>query len=586
MTDVRAPEGDLLTRYIPRKLDAARWKLAADDAREAVRRIETTDQVRLSILSTLSTFLSSPVWDGDSAPDLRELLTEASITAYTEQMPAAATRRIVRSNLRRLRLVVGARDVAVVAAVELPKKKRYPSALLVEGAHRPIPAKDLFRTWMRVTGNTMNGNPLEPVIAHWKREGTFTARAGDQGTVWPATSLAALTEVNHRTEKATVTSHAAKLTTTPAKPMSRKAAVAHAKKARAAAAAAAAPAEVTRAAEADVRGDIRRVVEAFSPRAPRDAVWAANDELAKALVYGHNAPSTNNAKTVCTYVARFLHWYAGSTHRNLAGHTEPRIAAHELLDARLIDYFIDESGMPNEAKSTTRSALRRALGSLNPTAKPVVLPQHQALAPYTALECAQFIHVALHQPTSAARSNMCFIVGLGLGAGLDATDLNSLNRNSLAKTVAADGKTSYLVTVNTGTKCRTVPVRSAYVHLVERALSLHSERVASDTAPLVGRHGGKNAVGAAIDRAKTADDSALALDIRRLRNTWLVLAMSSPVPLADLMRAAGLASSRTFANLLPYCPPSDQATLDQVLTDMNDVFGGPAPAYARPKRTP
>ncbi len=585
MTDATVHD-DAVARYAPAKLSSVRWELAGDPAREAVRRVETTEQVRLSILSTLATFLNSPVWDGNTEPDLRELLTEACITAYTEQMPASATSRIVRSNLRRLRLAVGAYDVAQVAGCEFPKKKRYPSVLLVEGAKRPIPAADLFRTWMHATGNTMNGNPLEPVIAYWKSEGTFTAGAGDKGTVWNATSLAALTEVNHRTEKAPVTSHAAKLTMTPAKPMSRKAAVAHAKKARAAAAAAAAPVEVAPVAETTVSDDIRRVVEAFKPRGARLVVWAANAELATSLVYGHNPPSSNNAKTVCTYVARFLHWYAGSAHRDIAGHTGPRITPEELLDARLIDYFINESGMPNEAKSTTRSALRRALGSLNPTAKPIILPQHRALPPYTAQECAQFINVALHQPTSVATSNMCFIVGLGLGAGLDATDLNSLTRTSLTKTTTANGQTAYQVTVDTGTKSRTVPVRSAYIHLIERALDLHRERVASDAAPLVGRQGGANAVGAAIDRAKTADDSALELDIRRLRNTWLVLAMSSPVPLADLMRAAGLASSRTFANLLPYCPPSDQATLDQVLTDMGDVLTGPAPSYARPKRTP
>lgn len=583
---MNTPKTRSYARYSPRLLGAARWDVAADACVEAVAAVPASDAARTNLLSTLTGFLNSPVWDGQSAPVLVDLLTDANIVAYSELLPANRTRTISRSNLRRVARAVGAAGFANTPTVTTVRPYRRPSVLLVEGAKRPVPAADLLNAWAATTGNTWNAGPLEPVIEHWRRSGASTVANSNASTVPASSSLRALTEVSHQPEKATVTSSSKNHPSpnTPTRPMSRRAAIAQAKKARAAAVAATQPAVVA-AAPTDIPDSIREVVEAFCPRAPRDTVWNANTALAHRIVFGHVPPSRNNAKTVCTYVARFLDWYAGSAHRLEAGYTGPVIAAEELLDPALVEHFLHEvQDMPDRAKSTTRSALRRAVGSLNPSAKPMKVPHHPALAPYTSRECAQFVSVALHQPTAATRANLALVVGLSLGAGLDASDLDTLSRDSFTTIDLEDETTALLVTTGRGSQTRTVPIRADYVHLVELGLELHRNRRLAADAPLIGPSRSTKAVGRAIDLAKLADGSDLVLDIRRLRNTWLVCAMCSPVPLADLMRASGLTTGRTLANLMPYCPPSDPATVDRVLVAMADVLNGPTPSYAKAKK--
>jgi hypothetical protein len=61
------------------------------------------------------------------------------------------------------------------------------------------------------------------------------------------------------------------------------------------------------------------------------------------------------------------------------------------------------------------------------------------------------------------------------------------------------------------------------------------------------------------------------IEASRLRNTWLVAAMCAPVPLADLLRAAGLRTARTIGDLLPYCPDADPAVIAAALAAMGDA---------------
>lgn len=563
--------------YVPRRLDDRRWELSADACRAAVALAGANANSSVALLSSLTRFLASPAWDGRTAPDLFALLTEANIVAFTDQLPPSANKSIPASNLRRIAKAVAA-DRGTPAPVRPRAKHRYPSVLLVEGAMRPIPAAHLFGAWMVHTGNTMNANPMEPVLAHWRRTGQVTAAPESPSTLGPSSSAWALTEVKLRPEKASMNLRTTQGSTSPVKKMSRRAAIEHAKKARAAAAAASTQQPVE---DVDsVPETVRCAVEKFLPRGERAEVWQANEALAHRLVYGHRPPSVNNARTLCSYVARYLHWYAGSAHR-ADGHTGLVIDVEEVRDLGLVEHFVFEVPMPEAAVGTTRSALRRAVASLDPKTRPRRPVPQNTLAPYNALECSRYIAVALHQPTPIATSNLCFIVGLGLGAGLSAAEIKSLNRTNICSTTLETGQSIMVVKLTKADRPRVVPVRNELIHVLDRALELHRQQGRSATAPLIGKATGKNPVGSAIDRAVIADGSPLDLDVRRLRNTWLVSAMCAPVPLADLMRTAGLRSSRTFANLLPFCPDSDRSSVDAVLAQMSDVLDGPLPAYAR-----
>ena len=57
----------------------------------------------------------------------------------------------------------------------------------------------------------------------------------------------------------------------------------------------------------------------------------------------------------------------------------------------------------------------------------------------------------------------------------------------------------------------------------------------------------------------SADGTVHRVTTARLRHTWLVAAMCAPVPMADLMQAAGIRSARTLTELLEHCPAPDPA---------------------------
>lgn len=574
----------LIARYTPRTLDPQRWALAEGPVRALLTACEAPYNRTVDLASALTAFLNSAVWAGTEPPDLPSLLTEKNITAHCELLRNKEHLHVTRAHLRLLARAAGVHESLPPTHGKLPAKKRYASVLLVEGGLRPISSADLLRAWVQATGNSLFGNPLPPVREQWARLGCGTAARRDVSTVDTSKSLAATTEVNHRPEKANVTSQAqqGKRGKRPAKPMSPTAAAAHARKARKAAAEARQPLRVVEEPPEAPSEAIGLVVETYKPMVKKRTVWSNNAELGKRLVIGYRPSSPGHAKTVCSYVSRFLSWYIDSAHRHAAGYSGDVIAAEELLNLRLVEHFVVEEDMPDRARSTTRSHLRRALLSLTDAPKPFRGAHHRALAPYTPDECATFVAVATQQPTSVTSSNLCFIVGLALGAGLDAADIASLDRTCF-KSVDLDGTDVFTVTVPTG-RPRTVPVRHQYRPLVERALALHAERVEADTDALIGRRGGKNPMSATISRARLADGQPLDMSVRRLRNTWLVAAMCANVPLADLMRAAGLESSRTFAELLPFCPPTDPAAIDHILATLAPVLDEPVPEYARRKQ--
>ena len=112
---------------------------------------------------------------------------------------------------------------------------------------------------------------------------------------------------------------------------------------------------------------------------------------------------------------------------------------------------------------------------------------------------------------------------------------------------------------------RNVPVRADYAPLVERALQLHAEVGKGPHDLVVGRVADRVTVTRASTRTARTATNDVVVNLTRLRNTWLVSQMCAPLPLADLLRASGLAGSRTLADLLLYCPPTDPATITATL---------------------
>src|SRR5690606_24914391 len=82
-------------------------------------------------------------------------------------------------------------------------------------------------------------------------------------------------------------------------------------------------------------------------------------------------------------------------------------------------------------------------------------------APYAAEEVAAIVRLATTQPSSVMRRQLCAIVGLGLGAGLDSSDLRHLR----IRDIDDRGEAGIVVTVP-GKRERVIFVRRDLEHLV------------------------------------------------------------------------------------------------------------------------
>lgn len=222
--------------------------------------------------------------------------------------------------------------------------------------------------------------------------------------------------------------------------------------------------------------------------------------------------------------------------------------------------------------ATARSVYRRIARNLQPEALPAKLPHPKPGAPYTETECAQFITLAWHQPSKVFEPRIAFIIGLGLGAGLDAVDFRHLTAAHLEK-VAIDGHDVFLVHVpGVGLKARTVAVRSRYVPLIQRALAAH-ERAGLGPGDLVVSTcpTAINVTSPALASIRVAGEYSVRITTARLRHTWLVAAMTAPISFADLMSAAGLRSARNLTELLEHCPTPDPSHAVQVQAELAQI---------------
>ena len=261
--------------------------------------------------------------------------------------------------------------------------------------------------------------------------------------------------------------------------------------------------------------------------------------------------------------ARFCRWVATRPERVTLGE-ELRLS--EVLATGLIDEYLcgPLAGSPDSSRATVRSILRRGVERLS--ARPSVTVAYQPVQPpYSPFECASFVRLARHQPTSSTRRGLSAVVALGLGAGLAANEQRAISPRHIREVDLGDGVRGLVVDVP-GPRARTVVVRAAYEELLREVVALHRTQRRSDTKPLYGevltRH---NATGGVRKGAKTALGAGANLDVARLRTTWLVACMSAAVPLGALLQASGLRSARTLVDLVDYCPMPDQDAVARVL---------------------
>ena len=199
-----------------------------------------------------------------------------------------------------------------------------------------------------------------------------------------------------------------------------------------------------------------------------------------------------------------------------------------------------------KSRGDRRARLRGIADQVNPEQAPVrhrPITREPRRGPYSDAEVAAILRVITTQPTPLLVRQLAVCVGLGLGAGIDSADLKLLFPHHLFLT--PEGIRIEIP----GKNARTVWVRRDFEAVVRRGVEgTDPER------PLIGLNPGRSNVAAKIFDNATLVGDLPKLDQSRLRTTWIAWLMQRPVPLAVICKAAGLTSTRTLFDLIPFLP--------------------------------
>ncbi|MDE3204884.1 MAG: hypothetical protein KGQ66_11790 [Acidobacteriota bacterium] len=574
-----------LDRYRPACLSGPHWALAGPGVRAVVLAAFPTDaEDAKGLVSRLCLFLAGPCgWDRRAAPDLAGLLGEAGIAAHLDRLRASGkagkTRENHRADLRRLARAVGGMPPGQPA----PSRPTPPApggrAELLGAWNGPLTA--LAAAWEQRAGRPLRREDLGPVVASLVGRTAPCASPEAPGTM-PSSPVAAVLAaaadaVTTRGEVAAnsvVSSRAGAGAPGRSGGLSRAAALRQAKAAMAAAGQPAGPRLADAPDLAAMDPKLAEAIVSYRPKRIPAGRWAPMAGVCQRLVAGYQPPSVEVAKNVGSMVARFVEWAAARPGRPTPAAPAAPLALEELLDVGLVDTYdahLAAAGVPDGSRATRRSVLRRALRSLDATERPAPIAYQPVAGPYTAAECAAFVRLARHQPSPARRRELSFVVGLGLGAGLDGRDLRHVARDSFADVDLGETSPGLVVTVAGGDRPRSVVVRRAYEPLVREALASHDAARRGRTASILGRsQSRRNITTPVMEHAVTARATeTVAIEVNRLRATWLVAAMCAPIPLGVLLAAAGLRSARSLCDLLSHCPAPDPAVVAAALAHLD-----------------
>ncbi|WP_216892059.1 hypothetical protein [Nocardia alni] len=165
--------------------------------------------------------------------------------------------------------------------------------------------------------------------------------------------------------------------------------------------------------------------------------------------------------------------------------------------------------------------------------------------PYTRADVASLKAWAYGQPTAAARTQADVLLALGLGAGCTAADIAALVVDDIV--VDEQGVLVQLA----GERPREVPVLFDY----ERPLAGVVEAGHPPGTPvfLPGRRRSKNLITGFTSRGGGEPGP----NTHRMRSTWIVEHLVADVPIAVLMKAAGVDTVQGLTRYLAHIPDTD-----------------------------
>ena len=546
-------------RFTPRRLDAVAWAAAREAVVQAVLAANPPTLLEADYYCTHLTLflagLSREKWDQVSAPDVAQLLTSTAIDVFTSEMgmpgKSKHTRQTARTRLRQLqRGVLGRTKVASSPRAASKKASGFwmrvtglaPFTALAE-AYRTLGGSLHITAWMEFAESLSTDLLTMFPAANATALPVGTLRGVQMGAE-------ALREVK-APQGVSLMATQPTSSTPAAKPMSRAAALRMARAAQTTAPApqlAPAPALAT---------ELQTMVDGWCPQGVSAQVWAPVAAAAATAMAAYAPASKSSLMNIRSAIADYCLWVHARRNRVHAGDlTVEELVAEGALEAYFAGPLADR---PDATQSTIRSVLRRVVRKLAPQSQPMPISYQPVQPPYTEAECVAFVLLARNQPTEHLRRELSALVALGLGAGLSAEDSRLIAPCHVRELqLGSDGLALAVRVPADGPRGRVVVLRREYESLLREALALHKQARRGASTPLYGvnprRRNGANRV---TEKAVTAMGQGVNVSAARLRTTWLVAAMSSPVPFGALLHASGLRTPRTLTDLLPFCPAPD-----------------------------
>jgi hypothetical protein len=291
---------------------------------------------------------------------------------------------------------------------------------------------------------------------------------------------------------------------------------------------------------AELPEKLEGLLRAFVPRAVTPGEWVRIQPVLFDIMRRSRIRGVAAFKQHLSIVTLYLAWVLRQDH--------PLTVSHA-LDHGLIEQWchVELIGLLEDSTAATRRARLRALASdVNPgeTAPPRgrSISKNAIKPPYCDADVGAIVRLARTQPSARIGQQLCAMVGLGLGAGLDSQDLRRVRTTD----VDDRGPEGIGVTV-AGERPRVVAVRTVYEELVREGMT-----GLRTGALLLGCNADRQNVTATIVANAVALGDPPHIEQTRLRSTWLTHLMCAPVPLALLLTSSGLTSARSLVELLPY----------------------------------
>lgn len=258
-----------------------------------------------------------------------------------------------------------------------------------------------------------------------------------------------------------------------------------------------------------------------------------------------------------THLTYFFHWA-----RTVALPLAPTTLTRPNVGRYDSEVLVEAGG---STRQTRRSRLMAMADQIHPDEAPVKGPPlaHRSVAPpYSLSEMAVIRRVAQVQPTRQLVRQLCLLVGLGAGAGIDSTDIKRLRESDVTDHGPDKGIEVHVTNLrrsrdNTEKRNRrTVWVLREYEDMVR--IGLEGARRGH---LLLGRDAERANVAASVFARAVLSKEVPELAQARLRSTWLATHLQRTTPLNVLLQAAGLTTARTLVDLLEHLPTSADAAV-------------------------